>query len=86
MKHLNTFNEGKDDSLEIDAWVTFQDGQDGSYSIHIFGTKAEAVKDLGTDSPETLYDDGGMEKIKIKLVNKDGKWTIQKGGNYICFE
>lgn len=79
MKHLQLF-EGKKDKSEkivIDAWMTFEDGQDGSYSIQLFGSREEAVKKLGKE-PEVLYEDGGIEKVKIEIVNKGGKWVIKK--------
>ncbi len=84
--NTNSINESKEESIEIEAWATFTDGQDGSYNIHLFGTREEAVEDIGTDSPQTLYDDGGFQKFKLKLVQKDGVWTIKKGGVYIPFE
>jgi len=62
--------------IDIDAWLTFEDGQDGSYSVHLVGTKEEAIKIIGTDEPESIYDDGAIEPVKIKLMNKNGKWVI----------
>lgn len=89
MKHLQKFEGKKEkfvekkEKIKIDAWVTFQDGQDGSYSVRIFGSRKEAVESLGKE-PEVLYEDGGIDKVELEIVNKDGKWIL-KSNDYASF-
>ena len=72
--------------IEVEPWLTFMDGQDGSYSIALHGTREEAAARLGTDNPATTYDDGALEPIKFKVILKNGKYIIDPKGARVSID
>lgn len=64
------------------VWLAARDCGDGSQAGSFFNTKEEALKYLNKTEEEleegTFYDDGGMEKITISIIDNDGVLSLEK--------
>lgn len=61
--------------MKLNVWLTYSDGQDGSYLVTIQNTKEEALEQVGSTEEQlatgNTYDYGYMEEFEIEI--EDGK-------------
>ncbi len=59
--------------MKLNVWLTYSDGQDGSYFVTIQNTKEEALEQLGSTEEEidtgNVYDYGYMQEVEIEIEN-----------------
>ncbi len=62
--------------MKVTVFATYTDGQDGSFSVSLHGTKEEALEDLGKTEEEleegNIYEDGAMEELNLEF-DENGK-------------
>ena len=59
--------------MKIKLWLTFTDGQDGSYYVTIHNEKEEALERLNRTEDQmnngNTYEDGYMSELDIEIEN-----------------
>jgi len=61
--------------MKVQAFITYSDGQDGSYFVTIEGSLQDALNQLDRTEEQlaegNVYDDGYMKEIELEI--EDGK-------------
>ncbi len=59
--------------MKLKIFLTYSDGQDGSYFVTMQNTEEDALKQLGSTKEEVesgnFYEHGHMEEIELEIEN-----------------